>query len=100
MPSASASIDAASWLSSTTSTRSAELSRRRSAELTGAGVVVAGVLDGHLRDREWIARDYSIADIINYPWFDALSQFQPNALDGADALKARMRRMAARPAVL
>ena len=60
---------------------------------------LTGVLDGHLRDREWIARDYSIADIINYPWFDALSQFQPTALDAADAVKAWMKRMAARPAV-
>jgi GST-like protein len=60
---------------------------------------LAGVLDGRLRDREWIARDYSIADIINYPWFEALSHFQPDALDGADAVKGWMARMAARPAV-
>lgn len=60
---------------------------------------LVGVLDGRLRDREWIAGGYSIADIINYPWFEALSQVQPDALDGADAVKAWMRRMAARPAV-
>jgi GST-like protein len=54
---------------------------------------LAGVLDGHLRDREWIALEYSIADIVNYPWFDALSQFQPNALDGAEAVKAWMKRI-------
>jgi glutathione S-transferase len=26
------------------------------------------VLDGHLADREWLAGDYSIADIANFAW--------------------------------
>jgi len=60
---------------------------------------LTGVLDGRLRDREWIAREYSIADIINYPWFDAVAGFQPDVLHGADAVKAWMKRMVARPAV-
>ena len=60
---------------------------------------LAGVLDGRLRDRQWIARDYSIADVVNYPWFEALSKLQPDALDRAEALKGWMARMAARPAV-
>jgi GST-like protein len=60
---------------------------------------LVGVLDGHMKGREWIAREYSIADMINYPWFEALSQFQADALDGADAAKAWMKRMAERPAV-
>lgn len=62
---------------------------------------LAGVLDGHLRskDREWIGAEYSIADIINYPWFEAVAHSHPDVLDGADAVKAWMKRMAARPAV-
>jgi GST-like protein len=60
---------------------------------------LAGVLEGHLRGREWIARDYSIADIINYPWFEALAGMQPDILEGADAVKEWMKRMADRPAV-
>jgi len=62
---------------------------------------LVGVLDGHLRskNREWIGAEYSIADIINYPWFEAVAGFQPDVLDGADAVKAWMKRMAARPAV-
>jgi GSH-dependent disulfide-bond oxidoreductase len=59
------------------------------------------VLDGRLRDREWVAGAYSIADIMNYPWFAALAERQPDALEGAEA--AHVRRwivaMAARPAV-
>jgi len=58
-----------------------------------------GVLDGRLRDREWIAGSYSIADIMNYPWFAAVARAHPEALDGADAVKRWMARMIARPAV-
>jgi GST-like protein len=60
---------------------------------------LAGVLDGHLRGREWIAREYSIADILNYPWFVAVGELQPDVLEGGDGLRAWMGRMAARPAV-
>ncbi len=60
---------------------------------------LAGVLSGHLKGREWIAREYSIADIINYPWFAAVAELQPDVLEHADAVKAWMERMAARPAV-
>jgi GST-like protein len=57
------------------------------------------VLDGRLVDREWIAGPYSIADMMNYPWFHAVAQFQPAVLEGADAVAKWMHRMAARPAV-
>jgi GSH-dependent disulfide-bond oxidoreductase len=60
---------------------------------------LTGVLDGRLRDREWIAGEYSIADMMNYPWFAALAQAQPAALEGADAVTQWMSRMEARPAV-
>jgi GSH-dependent disulfide-bond oxidoreductase len=58
-----------------------------------------GVFDGRLRDREWIAGEYSIADMMNYPWFAAVEEFQPGALEGADAVTRWMRAMATRPAV-
>jgi GST-like protein len=60
---------------------------------------LVGVLDGRLKGREWIAGEYSIADMINYPWFEAIAKLHPDVLEGADAVKAWMKRMAARPAV-
>jgi GSH-dependent disulfide-bond oxidoreductase len=57
------------------------------------------VLDGRLRDREWIAGAYSIADMMNYPWFAAVAESQPEALEGADSVKRWMSAMAGRPAV-
>jgi GST-like protein len=57
------------------------------------------VLDGRLRDREWVAGAYSIADIMNYPWFAAVAERQPGALEGADHVKRWIAAMAARPAV-
>jgi GSH-dependent disulfide-bond oxidoreductase len=57
------------------------------------------VLDGRLRDREWVAGSYSIADIMNYPWFASLAEAEPTVLDGADHVKRWIAAMAARPAV-
>jgi GST-like protein len=57
------------------------------------------VLDHRLKDREWIAGHYSIADIMNYPWFEVLEGNEPSVLEGADAVRGWMDRMAARPAV-
>jgi GST-like protein len=57
------------------------------------------VLDGQLRDREWIAGPYSISDMMNYPWFAAVAEHQPAVLEGADAVRRWMDRMEARPAV-
>ena len=57
------------------------------------------VLDGRLRDREWIAGEYSIADIVNYPWFAAVAEHHPAALEGADHVKRWIAAMATRPAV-
>ena len=71
------------------------------AKFHGEAQRLAGVLDARLEDgRPWIAGDdYSIADIANYPWFDALSHFAPEVLSGMGAVKSWMQRMAARPAV-
>ena len=60
---------------------------------------LTGVLDGHLRGREWIAADYSIADITSYPWFAATSEMFPEVLEGAAEVTRWMDHMAARPAV-
>jgi len=60
---------------------------------------LARVLDGRLADREWIAGAYSIADMMNYPWFAALAERQADVLDGADHVKRWIAGMAARPAV-
>jgi GST-like protein len=60
---------------------------------------LAGVLDGRLRDRQWIAGDYSIADMMSYPWFAAVAEQQADVLAEADHVKRWMGAMAARPAV-
>ncbi|HSY42149.1 MAG TPA: glutathione S-transferase N-terminal domain-containing protein [Polyangia bacterium] len=57
------------------------------------------VLDGRLADREWVAGAYSIADIMNYPWFAAVAENLPEVLEGADHVKRWIAAMAARPAV-
>jgi GST-like protein len=60
---------------------------------------LVGVLDARLRDREWIAGRYSIADMMNYPWFAAAQEFQPRVLEGAVHVKRWMDAMAGRTAV-
>jgi GST-like protein len=60
---------------------------------------LVGVLDGRLRDRQWIAGDYSIADMMSYPWFAAVAERQADVLAEADHVKRWMGAMAARPAV-
>jgi len=69
------------------------------AKFFGESQRLVRVLDGRLKDREWIAGAYSIADIMNYPWFVALHERQPDALDGAEHVKRWLVGMAARPAV-
>jgi GST-like protein len=57
------------------------------------------VLDGRLRDREWVAGAYSIADIMNYCWFAEAAEARPALLAGANHVQRWMSAMAARPAV-
>jgi GST-like protein len=57
------------------------------------------VLDGRLRDREWIAGSYSIADMMIYPWFATVGEFQLDVIEGADHVKRWMSSMASRAAV-
>jgi GST-like protein len=55
------------------------------------------VLDTRLRDREYVAGEYSIADIAAWPWI--LPERQGQSFDEFPALKAWYDRVKARPAV-
>ena len=58
-----------------------------------------GVLDRRLAGRDWIAGDYSIADMASYPWIVPWKRQQQN-LDQFPNLKRWFEAMRARPAVL
>lgn len=55
------------------------------------------VLDGHLAHHEWLADDYSIADIANWCWARGY-EWGGISIDGLDHLGRWMDDMAARPA--
>ena len=55
------------------------------------------VLDGRLADHEWLAGDYSIADIANWSWVRT-HKWSGVSVDGLDHLQRWMATMAARPA--
>lgn len=56
------------------------------------------VLERRLKDHEWLADDYSIADIANYTWVRT-HEWSQVSIDGLDGLQAWLRRIDARPAV-
>lgn len=56
------------------------------------------VLDGHLAANEWLAGDYSIADIANWSWAQ-IHEWPGIDISGLDNLKRWMDAVAARPAV-
>jgi GSH-dependent disulfide-bond oxidoreductase len=56
------------------------------------------VLDGRLADYEYLAGDYSIADIANFAWA-RIYEWPEISIDGLDHLKRWMDAIAARPAV-
>jgi len=64
------------------------------------------VMDQHLKDRTWfVGEDYSVADIVNFPWVVALEK-GPDAVKFLDLTEKRypnlfawVKRMRARPAV-
>ena len=58
-----------------------------------------GVLNARLADREFIAGDYSIADMAAYPWIVPWQRKQQN-LDDFPHLKRRFEAIASRPAVI
>jgi GSH-dependent disulfide-bond oxidoreductase len=55
------------------------------------------VLDGRLKDHEWLAGDYSIADIANGSWVRT-HKWSGVPVEGLDQLQRWMAQMAARPA--
>ena len=55
------------------------------------------VLDGRLADHEWLAGDYSIADIANWAWVRT-HKWSGVSVDGLEHLQRWMGQMAARPA--
>ena len=60
------------------------------------------VLEGQLGDRDWIAGDYSVADMAIAPWVNALGFYGARDLVGWDdrpALQRYLERFLARPAV-
>jgi GST-like protein len=56
------------------------------------------VLDGHLADNEYLAGDYSIADIANWSWVH-IYEWPGIDIDGLDNLRRWMDAIAERPAV-
>ena len=60
------------------------------------------VLDGHLEGRDWVAGDYSIADIAIGPWLRALDFYGAKEMvdwEGRANLPAYLDRFLDRPAV-
>jgi len=57
------------------------------------------VMDKRLANHTYLADDYSIADIANYPWIVAALKAQPEQLDTRPNLKRWIDALAARPAV-
>ena len=60
---------------------------------------LAGVLDRRLEGREFIAGEYSIADMACYPWVRGMGGLNPGIHEGFDQLLAWVDRITARPAV-
>ena len=69
----------------------------------GESLRIIGVLNGRLSDRDYLAGEYSIADIATYPWVVAawgpFEAMMPNEVAKLPHVKTWMDRMAARPAV-
>ncbi|HEX8820483.1 MAG TPA: glutathione S-transferase N-terminal domain-containing protein [Archangium sp.] len=58
-----------------------------------------GVLDKHLGPHEYLAREYSLADIAMYPWLVIGQQFFPELFTSVANVREYMNRVGARPAV-
>ncbi len=56
------------------------------------------VLDNHLKDHEYLANDYSIADIANYSWIRS-HKWARVSVDGLDSLQRWMEAMLAKPGI-
>ncbi|MDA3932824.1 MAG: glutathione S-transferase N-terminal domain-containing protein [Gammaproteobacteria bacterium] len=56
------------------------------------------VMDGHLRQHDYLAGDYSIADIATWPWVH-IHNWSGVSIDGLQYLSSWMQRVGQRPAV-
>ena len=61
---------------------------------------LAGVLDKRLEGRDFVAGDYSIADMACWPWVRGMARLNPGIHEGFDRLLAWVDRIAERPAVI
>ena len=59
---------------------------------------LAGVLDKQLKGREFVAGDYSIADMACWPWVRGMARLNPGIHEGFDDLLAWVDRIAGRDA--
>jgi GST-like protein len=57
------------------------------------------VLEQQLVDRDYIAGEYSVADMAAYPWFEAITKALPRLLDDTKEVHHWLRRVGSRPAV-
>jgi len=57
------------------------------------------VLDGHLRDHEFLGGDYSIADMATWPWV-TIYEWPGVSVDGLDHLQRWLKAVGERPAVI
>lgn len=62
-------------------------------------VRLLGVLDRHLRSHDYVAREYSIADISLYPWLVSNRQYFPELYRPLTGIPQWMERVGSRPAV-
>ena len=60
---------------------------------------LAGVLNKRLKGREFVAGDYSIADMASYPWVRGMAFLNPGIHEGFDNLLAWVARIGEREAV-
>lgn len=60
---------------------------------------LVGVLDRHLSGRDYVAREYSIADIALYPWLAGARQMIPELFSSASGVLQWLERVGQRPAV-
>jgi GST-like protein len=58
-----------------------------------------GVMDKHLGQQEYLAREYSLADMAMYPWLAIAQQFFPDLFTSVANVRTYMDRVGARPAV-
>jgi GSH-dependent disulfide-bond oxidoreductase len=60
---------------------------------------ILGVMDKHLAQHEFLAPEYSVADIATYPWLAGATQFYPELLPAVAHVRRWMDTVGARPAV-